>query len=457
MSEEDAMNIFPKKHVVYLMAFCAILAIAAFCAETSFPEKTSAASAGDSIAPSATEEVEETVTLSASEIKNWNHHYAWYEKHFYCDGISFHVPISWDEIAGSMVVGYEHYWHEGAKLFGCPMAATYVSRGTVWFDLSSIASKAPPLHVSVTKALLHYKMDKGCDEHQLMVAQENWREGYPDNKLVPGDIIAEIPASCASEGKVECAPNDVARVLNNWLRGEGNAGYANYGFVFGASTEEDGLVPGGHWLDNDSCYTRFSDFSLTVTYKYDKPPSIPYVPPPTEAPVILLDTRKNVALASNGGIATASSTTPASDGAGNYEPSSAINGERLAVGTTAAYSNNTFWRDGTADMWPDWLQVDFGASRTISKIDVYTLPDNYLKPVDPSESTPFTVNGITDFEVQYWTGSTWATIPGGSVAGNDKVWRKFTFPSITTGRIRVLVNKALNGRSRIVELEAWGR
>jgi hypothetical protein len=72
------MNISPK-HFVYLTVFSAILAIAAFCAETSFPEKTSAASARDSIAPSTTttETVEETVTLSASasDVKTWVHGY----------------------------------------------------------------------------------------------------------------------------------------------------------------------------------------------------------------------------------------------------------------------------------------------------------------------------------------------------------------------------------------------
>ncbi len=51
-------------------------------------------------------------------------------------------------------------------------------------------------------------------------------------------------------------------------------------------------------------------------------------------------------------------------------------------------------------------------------------------------------------------GSARVTVPG-SVTGNDKAWRKFTFPGITTTKIRVVVNNARNNYSRIVEVEAF--
>ncbi|HLR04656.1 MAG TPA: hypothetical protein VK117_02515, partial [Pyrinomonadaceae bacterium] len=79
----------------------------------------------------------------------------------------------------------------------------------------------------------------------------------------------------------------------------------------------------------------------------------------------------------------------------------------------------------------------------------------YLKPKDP-EGLTFTSGGITDFDVQYWDGYGWTTIE--SVNGNNQVLRKIVLAkSVTTIKIRVLVRKALNRRSRIVELEAWGR
>jgi hypothetical protein len=68
----------------------------------------------------------------------------------------------------------------------------------------------------------------------------------------------------------------------------------------------------------------------------------------------------------------------------------------------------------------------------------------------------FSLWGLTGFEMQYWNGSAWATVPGGSVSGNNKVWRKITFSPITTTKIRVLTNAGVDGYSRIVELEAWG-
>jgi hypothetical protein len=59
--------------------------------------------------------------------------------------------------------------------------------------------------------------------------------------------------------------------------------------------------------------------------------------------------------------------------------------------------------------------------------------------------------------VQYWTGGNWQTVPGGSVTGNNLVWRRFIFPAVTTGKVRVVVNAAVDGVARIVEVEAWGR
>ena len=47
------------------------------------------------------------------------------------------------------------------------------------------------------------------------------------------------------------------------------------------------------------------------------------------------------------------------------------------------------------------------------------------------------------------------TVPGGSVTGNNLVWRKFTFPAVTTDRVRVVVNASLAGYSRIIEIEAY--
>jgi RHS repeat-associated protein len=151
----------------------------------------------------------------------------------------------------------------------------------------------------------------------------------------------------------------------------------------------------------------------------------------------------NAALASNGSTATASSTLSP------YVPAYVINGSRRAT-------NSSVWLDSTYNSFPDWVQVDFNGSKIISEIDVITQQDDPQNPIEPTLTQTFSLYGITAFDVQYWTGSAWATVPGGSVTGNNKVWRQFTFSPITTSKIRVMINAgADNAFSRMVEVEAW--
>jgi len=101
------------------------------------------------------------------------------------------------------------------------------------------------------------------------------------------------------------------------------------------------------------------------------------------------------------------------------------------------------------------VQVNFAGVQTIDRIDVVTIPDDTT--AEPVPTMTFTKYGITSYDVQYWTGTTWATVPGGSVTGNNLVWRTFTFTPISTDRIRVLVKGATSyGYSFIAEVEAWG-
>ncbi len=165
----------------------------------------------------------------------------------------------------------------------------------------------------------------------------------------------------------------------------------------------------------------------------------------------------NVALASNGGVATASSTPDPNDRSDPYygygfvyPPSGVNNGDRKGLN----WMHGGGWRDGTDNKFPDWLQVDFSGTKTIGEIDVFTLQDDYGNPDEPTLSMTFDTWGITDFDVQYWDGSQWVTVPGGSVTGNNKVWRQFLFSSVATSKIRVQINNALMGNCRVVELEA---
>jgi subtilisin family serine protease len=160
--------------------------------------------------------------------------------------------------------------------------------------------------------------------------------------------------------------------------------------------------------------------------------------------------RMNVALAVNGGAATASSTF-----SGGFPAGSVINGDRKGLN----WGSGGGWQDGTDGVWPDSVEVQFSEARTIEEIDVFTVQDSYAAPTEPTPGMTFTKYGLQDFDVEYWTGSAWEAVPGGNVLNNTRVWRQFNFAPVTTTRVRVVVSRALASRSRIVEIEAyavWG-
>lgn len=156
----------------------------------------------------------------------------------------------------------------------------------------------------------------------------------------------------------------------------------------------------------------------------------------------------NVALATNGGVASASSVA----GSG-FEAGAVNNGDNKGLNWGAGGG----WLDSPPlSSFPDWAQVDFNGSKTIHQIDVFMVQDNYAAPANPNPNMTFTHYGLTDFKAQFWNGSAWADIPGASVTGNNLVWKRFSFSGITTTKIRLWCTGSADGWSRVVELQAWG-
>jgi hypothetical protein len=154
----------------------------------------------------------------------------------------------------------------------------------------------------------------------------------------------------------------------------------------------------------------------------------------------------NVALASSGATASASSRYSA-----NHPASAVIDGVR----NSKDLGKGGVWVDGTGNQYPDWVQVNFAGVQTIDRIEVVTTADD-IANTEPTQTTTFTKYGITSYEVQYWTGSAWVTVPGGAVTGNNLVWRVFSFGAVSTDRIRVLVKGATSyGFSFVAEVAAW--
>jgi hypothetical protein len=153
----------------------------------------------------------------------------------------------------------------------------------------------------------------------------------------------------------------------------------------------------------------------------------------------------NVALASAGAVATASSSYGAA-----YPVSAVNNNERAGSG----WGNGGGWNDASADQYPDWVQIQFSGSKTVDRVVVYTVQDNYGNPTEPTDTQTFSLYGVTAFEVQGWNGSSWVVLA--SVSGNNLVKRTVSFAAYTTDRMRVNVTAALSSYSRITEIEAWG-
>jgi glucose/arabinose dehydrogenase len=148
---------------------------------------------------------------------------------------------------------------------------------------------------------------------------------------------------------------------------------------------------------------------------------------------------RDVALATEGAVASASSSY------GPAYPVTTLNDDVRAGG---------YWVDATYGVLPDWVAIAFNGSKTIDRVVVYTLQDNYLNQTEPTDTQTFTLWGITDFIVQGWDGASWVTLA--TVAGNNLVKRTVTFAPFTTDRIRVVVTNALTQYSYVSEVEAWG-
>jgi Bacterial Ig-like domain (group 3) len=171
--------------------------------------------------------------------------------------------------------------------------------------------------------------------------------------------------------------------------------------------------------------------------------------PSTSAPLLqvveVIGTSYNVGLSGNGSVASASSTYS------SKYPVAAINdGERAG----ANWGNGGGWNDSTPDSYPDWVQLNFAISRTIDRVVVYTLQDNYASPVEPTDTMTFSLYGITAFKVQGKQGGKWVTLA--TVTGNNLIKRPVVFAPFSTNQVRINVSGALASYSRITEVEVWG-
>ena len=156
---------------------------------------------------------------------------------------------------------------------------------------------------------------------------------------------------------------------------------------------------------------------------------------------------ENVALTASGAMASASSTGFSDDGgAGSATASKLIDGTRSGA--------DSYWTDDTVDEFPDVAQINFFGRKTIDRVVVYSVQDNYFDGVDPTDDDPCYVYGLVDFTVEGFDGRNWVTL--GDVTDNLLCKRTVDFPPFTTDAIRI--NVTVTGGwslTRIAEVEAF--
>jgi hypothetical protein len=153
----------------------------------------------------------------------------------------------------------------------------------------------------------------------------------------------------------------------------------------------------------------------------------------------------NVALASNGAAASASSYYSS-----GYAPSGVIDGQRSG----ANWGSGGGWDASTYGSFPEWLQVNFSGLKSVTQVSVYSVQDTYWAPIEPTDTMTFNNYGLVNFSVQGWDGSGWITLA--TVSGNNLVKRTLNFSAFTTDRIRIYITAAADGYARATEVEAWG-
>lgn len=148
----------------------------------------------------------------------------------------------------------------------------------------------------------------------------------------------------------------------------------------------------------------------------------------------------NVALATNGAVASASSE----HSSGSYPAVYVNNAERNGA---------TYWQDNTAGTFPDWVQVALPAKRLIDRVVVYSAQDNISSPGIPTDTLTGSLYVLEDFDVLAWDGSAWVTLA--TVRGNDLIKRTVTFDAFVAKIVRIVVLATGDGASRMVELEVY--
>ncbi|HXG83181.1 MAG TPA: Ig-like domain-containing protein [Pyrinomonadaceae bacterium] len=162
----------------------------------------------------------------------------------------------------------------------------------------------------------------------------------------------------------------------------------------------------------------------------------------------------NYALASNGGVATASRSLDAA----KYPPSSANNGVKAPV------NNAEHWvaLSVNAPFPPNvqaFMNITLSAARTVSQFGVITFATGGLSPNVPIANETLCTGTIhlTGYTVQYKNNAGAWIDTEVVITGNNLAYRLTTLAaSVTATEFRLAITGGADGHGRLVEFEIWG-
>jgi hypothetical protein len=143
----------------------------------------------------------------------------------------------------------------------------------------------------------------------------------------------------------------------------------------------------------------------------------------------------NVALAVNGGTVTASATNGGSG-------SNIINGIRLNSGGFLQVNGSG----------GQWVEVDFGVSRTITDINFISATVN--EDIEPTLGTQGGFTSENELEMSYWNGSSWVSL---GVVDSNRQWKVWSFGEVATTKVRLDAIATAGGALYANEFEVIGR
>ena len=155
----------------------------------------------------------------------------------------------------------------------------------------------------------------------------------------------------------------------------------------------------------------------------------------------------NWALASEGSRARASSCEESTRG--HWPPEGVLDGRRDDVGWGAGHG----WASRAGQPLPQWLEITFPRSRTISRFVLTT----YQRENSLDTAAKW---GVTDYSIEVWDGrrKSWKPLVQEARGRVAKVRVHTLAPPVQTERIRVVVERVapLDGQARLLQVEAWG-